>query len=100
MSIWKKILIGILIALGLYYSWGLYLIVFRGYDSYWAGTISADELKYAAEHYVKDTGIDNNMTSLFSQLKQAASKDSRIWEKMATWISKTSPIATCWSNHK
>ena len=43
MSIWKKILIGLLIAVGLYYSWGLYLIVFRGYDSYWAGTIYSSE---------------------------------------------------------
>ena len=39
MSIWKKILIGLFIAIGLYYSWGFYLVVFRGYDSYWAGAI-------------------------------------------------------------
>jgi hypothetical protein len=55
-------------------------------------TISEDELKYAAEHYVIDTGVDNNMTEMFDYLREAAKSDSGIWEKMAEWISKVSPV--------
>ena len=39
-------------------------------------------LKYAAKHYVKDTGIDNNMTQFFSGIKD--------WKAAAEWISKYS----------
>ena len=44
--------------------------------------ITEDMLKYAAKHYVKDTGIDNNMTQFFSGIKD--------WKAAAEWISKYS----------
>ena len=50
-----------------------------------------DELKYAAEHYVEDTGVNNNMTSVFNYLRKAAKQDPDIWKKMAAWISSVSP---------
>lgn len=56
-------------------------------------SLSSDELKYAAEHYVEDTGIDNNMTSLFELIKDAEKSDPEIWKKMAKWFSAVSPVA-------
>lgn len=53
--------------------------------------INATELKYAADHYVQDTGIDNNMTEMFDYLRRAAKKNPKIWKKQAAWISNTSP---------
>lgn len=44
--------------------------------------ITEDMLKYAAKHYVKDTGLDNNMTQFFSGIKD--------WKAAAEWISKYS----------
>lgn len=41
--------------------------------------ITAEQLKYAAEHYVKDTGYDNNMTAFFSMIKD--------YDKAAKWLS-------------
>ena len=55
-------------------------------------TQRADELKYAAKHYVEDTGIDNNMTSMFELIKEAEKYDPLIWEKMAKWFTSVSPI--------
>lgn len=45
--------------------------------------ITAKDLQYAANHYVKDIGMDNNMTEMFSRIKD--------WDKMAKWITKYSP---------
>jgi hypothetical protein len=44
--------------------------------------ITEDMLKYAAKHYVKDTGLDNNMTQFFSGIKD--------WKGVAEWLSKYS----------
>lgn len=52
--------------------------------------ISPEELKYASENYVKDTGLDNNMTDLFNLIKKNEEKDPDIWKKMAEWFSDTS----------
>lgn len=54
--------------------------------------IRYDELKCAAKHYIEDTGIDNNMSSMFEQIKQAAKKNPNIWKQMASWFSKVSPV--------
>lgn len=54
-------------------------------------TLTADELKYASKHYVEDTGIDNNMTEMFGQIKTAEKKNPNIWEDMAKWFSAVSP---------
>lgn len=53
--------------------------------------ISAEELQYAAENYVKDTGLDNNMSDLFSIIRRNAQKDPEVWKKLAKWISEVSP---------
>lgn len=42
--------------------------------------LTADQLKYAAENYVKDTGIDNNMTSFFKSIAD--------WDEAAKWLNK------------
>ncbi len=42
--------------------------------------ITGDMLKYAAKNYVKDTGLDNNMTQFFSGIKD--------WDAAAEWLSK------------
>ena len=39
-----------------------------------------DMLRYAAKNYVKDTGLDNNMTQFFSGIKD--------WDAAAEWLSK------------
>ena len=41
--------------------------------------ITSEQLKYAAENYVKDTGHNNNMTSFFSMIKD--------YDKAAKWLS-------------
>ena len=41
-------------------------------------------LTYAKEHYVKDTGIDNNMTSMFESVEDS--------NKFSNWISKNAPL--------
>ena len=46
--------------------------------------ITAEQLKYAAENYVKDTGYDNNMTEFFSTIKD--------YKKAAKWLSRA-PVA-------
>lgn len=55
--------------------------------------LTADELKYASEHYVQDTGIDNDITSFFTEVKKQAKKNPKIWKELAEWMSKTSPMA-------
>lgn len=40
--------------------------------------ITGDMLKYAAKNYVKDTGLDNNMTQMFSGIKD--------WDSAAKWF--------------
>ena len=42
--------------------------------------ITGDMLRYAAKNYVKDTGLDNNMTQFFSGIKD--------WDAAAEWLSK------------
>ena len=42
--------------------------------------ITGDMLRYAAKNYVKDTGVDNNMTQFFSGIKD--------WDTAAEWLSK------------
>lgn len=54
-------------------------------------SISEDELKYAADHYVDDTGVDNNMEDMFWHIKQAEKTDPNIWKKMAKWFTEVSP---------
>lgn len=44
-----------------------------------AREITPSQLRYAAENYVKDTGMDNNMTDFFSTIKD--------YEKAAKWLS-------------
>lgn len=49
--------------------------------------ITEDMLKYAAENYVKDRGVDNGMNIFFGGIKD--------YKKMADWLTKWSPaIAT------
>lgn len=55
-------------------------------------TISGDELKYASEHYVDDTGVDNDMTSMFNIIKKAAINNPNIWKEVAEWMTKHSPV--------
>lgn len=54
--------------------------------------ISAEELQYAAENYVKDTRRDNNMTDFFNIIRNKQNQKPQIWKQMAEWISNTSPI--------
>lgn len=44
--------------------------------------ITADELKYAKEHYVKDTGINNNMSDLLWSIND--------YDALAKWMTKYS----------
>lgn len=44
--------------------------------------ITPEMLKYAAKHYVNDTGMDNNMLQFFSGIKD--------WDAAADWLSKYS----------
>ncbi len=44
--------------------------------------LTVRELQYAKDNYVKDTGIDNNMTELFQSVKE--------WEPLAKWMTKYS----------
>lgn len=46
--------------------------------------ITPEMLTYAKEHYVKDTGIDNNMTSMFESVEDS--------NKFSNWISKNAPL--------
>lgn len=48
--------------------------------------ITEDMLRYAAEHYVKDTGLDNNMTDFFKAIKD--------WKKAAKWGSEMATAYT------
>ena len=41
--------------------------------------ITEDHLRYDAEHYVKDTGVDNGMMAFFKSIKD--------WKKVAKWLS-------------
>lgn len=51
-------------------------------DYFGTNTITGDQLRYAARNYIKDLGIDNNMTDFFNGIKD--------WDGMAKWISKNS----------
>lgn len=42
--------------------------------------ITPEQLKYAAKNYIKDTGIDNNMSEFFEGISN--------WEEAAKWLSK------------
>lgn len=42
--------------------------------------ITEDMLKYASQNYIKDTGINNNMTEFFSNIVD--------WKQAAKWLSK------------
>lgn len=53
--------------------------------------LTADDLKYASEHYVKDTGIDNEITTFFNEVKRQAKSNPSIWQELAKWMSVTSP---------
>lgn len=44
--------------------------------------ITGDMLRYAAKHYIKDTGIDNNMREFFISIKD--------FDKAAKWLSENS----------
>lgn len=44
--------------------------------------ITADELKYAKEHYIKDTGINNNMFDLLWSIND--------YDALAKWMTKYS----------
>ena len=48
--------------------------------------ITTDELKNAAKNYVKDTGLDNNMTEMFDKIYD--------WEKAAKWFSQYASAIT------
>lgn len=48
--------------------------------------ITEDMLKYAAQNYVKDTGIDNNMTEFFNNITD--------WKEAAKWLSKYATIVS------
>ncbi len=55
--------------------------------------ITPEQLKYAAQNYVKDTGYDNNMTDFFKSIKD--------YKKAAKWLSlapSVSPIIKTYSN--
>ena len=55
--------------------------------------ITPEQLKYAAQNYVKDTGYDNNMTDFFRSIKD--------YKKAAKWLSlapSVSPIIKTYSN--
>ncbi len=54
--------------------------------------ISAEELMYASENYVKDTKVDNNMTDFFDAIKEYAKQHPEIWEEMAKYGSEAAPI--------
>lgn len=43
-------------------------------------------LKYASQNYIKDTGIDNNMTEFFNNIVD--------WKEAAKWLSKYATIAS------
>ena len=53
-------------------------------DYFDSDIISGDQLRFAARNYVKDTGIDNDMTAFFNGIKD--------WDGMAKWITKNSSI--------
>ena len=56
-------------------------------------SITPEQLKYAAQNYVKDTGYDNNMTDFFRSIKD--------YKKAAKWLSlapSVSPIIKTYSN--
>ena len=61
--------------------------------------ITGDELKYAAEHYIEDTGLDNNMSEFFNDILIQSQTDQTIWDKMARWISEFSPIGVLTINY-
>lgn len=46
--------------------------------------ITEDMLRYAAKNYIKDTGMDNNMTEFFKSIVD--------WKEAAKWLSKWSTI--------
>lgn len=54
--------------------------------------ISAEDLKYISENYVKDTGIDNNITDLFDAIKDYSKEHPQIWEEMAKWGTEIAPV--------
>lgn len=45
--------------------------------------LTAEHLKYAAEHFVKDRGYDNGMTEFFKSIKN--------WDNVAKWLNDNSP---------
>ena len=45
-----------------------------------------DMLRYAAQHYIEDTGIDNSMSEFFASITD--------YKKLAEWINKHSMIST------
>lgn len=44
-----------------------------------------DMLRYAAEHYIEDTGVDNNMSEFFASITD--------YKKLAEWINKHSLVS-------
>jgi hypothetical protein len=59
---------------------------------YGKDALSPEELKYASENYVEDTGEDNNITDLFDAIKEYAKEHPQIWEEMAKWGTELAPI--------
>lgn len=47
--------------------------------------ITEDMLRYAAQNYVRDTGMDNNMTQFFNSITD--------WKEAAKWLSKYATMA-------
>ena len=81
-----------------YYSTSSYLMNANGTEMMARGTqlknyfglksgerFTEDMLKYAAKHYIQDTGMDNNMVEFFN----AIAPDK--WGEVARWIDKNSP---------
>lgn len=62
--------------------------------------ITAEQLKYASQHYIQDTGINNQMDEFFNSIVD--------WEKAAKWISDNSTVISIpfittgdfWGNQK
>lgn len=53
-------------------------------DYFNSDVITENQLRYAARHYIEDTGTNNNMDAFFNGIVD--------WKKMAEWITKNSSI--------
>lgn len=70
------------------------LIRFSQFKAYLGkDSISEEELKYIAENYVKDTGVDNNITDFFNAVKEYAKEHPEIWGELAKWGSELAPVS-------